>query len=113
MKKLYRSGLFMFISILAILVFLPAAQAVDFGISGQINRAVNVANDGDNTEAYFVDNNTSNTRFRLVGSGEIAKDTTLGTVVEIAVSPNNSGDVSQDNQISDDFLDVRRADVRR
>jgi hypothetical protein len=40
MKKMFRSGLTAFVSIVAVLVLLPSAQAVDFKISGQINRAI-------------------------------------------------------------------------
>jgi septal ring factor EnvC (AmiA/AmiB activator) len=53
----------------------PVAKAVTSGqervklaVSGQVNRAVNLIDDGDNTDLYFVDNDTSNTRVRFVGT---------------------------------------------
>jgi len=84
---------------------------VKLSISGHINRAVNLANDGDQTKAYFVDNDTSNSRFRFEGTGDVGDGTTLGTRIEIAVSPNNSFDVSQDNEDAGDNFDQRKVEV--
>jgi len=84
---------------------------VKLAISGHINRAVNVAADGEDTKVYFVDNDVSNTRIRFVGTGEVAENTTLGTQLEIGFSPNNSFDVSQDDESPDDFVDTRHAEV--
>ena len=47
---------------------------IKLSVSGQINRAVNVANDGDQTKAYYVDNNVSNSRLRLLGVGQLTED---------------------------------------
>jgi predicted porin len=80
-------------------------------VSGQVNRAINVANDGRSTKAYFVDNDTSNTRVRFVGTGQITDDLTLGTLIEIAIAPNESSEVSQDNEDSGDFFDERKVEV--
>lgn len=84
---------------------------VKLAISGQVNRAVNLADDGDKTKAYFVDNDVSNTRVRVVGTAAVTDTTTVGSTVEVAFSPNNSYDVSQDNESAGDFTDVRKADV--
>ncbi len=84
---------------------------VKLAISGQVNRAMNIVDDGDDTDAFFVDNDTSNTRVRFVGTGTVADGTTLGTVVEVALSPNNSFDVSQDDESTDDLVDLRKADI--
>ena len=89
----------------------PALERVKLAISGQVNRAVNLANDGDKTKAYFVDNDVSNTRVRFEGTAAVTDATTLGSTVEVAFSPNNSYDVSQDNESADDFTDVRKADI--
>lgn len=80
-------------------------------VSGQINRAANMVDDGDETDFYFVDNDVSNTRVRFVGTGDLGDGTTLGSVLEIAFSPNNSYDVSQDEESPDDFIDARKADI--
>ncbi len=87
------------------------SKKVSLAISGHINRAVNIADDGEDTQAYFVDNDVSNSRIRFVGTGQITPETSLGPTVEIAFSPNNSFDVSQDNEIADDFIDVRKVEA--
>jgi hypothetical protein len=92
-------------------VVTSGSEKVKLAVSGQINRAVNVADDGNKTKSYFVDNNVSNTRVRFVGTGKIDEDTTLGTTVEIALSSNNSFDVSQDDENPSDFIDVRKAEA--
>jgi len=85
-------------------------EKIKLAVSGQINRAANFVDDGDKTRAFFVDNDVSNTRARFVGTGKVTQDTTLGSRLEIAFSPNNSSNVSQNNESSDDFLDVRKAE---
>lgn len=67
-------------------------------ISGQVSRLLNLADDGKSTKAYFVDNNVSVSRLRVAATGEISDDLTLGSVLEMAISPNNSADVSQVNE---------------
>lgn len=86
-------------------------ERIKLAISGQINRAVNTIGDGKNTRVYFVDNDASNTRFRFVGTGKVTDDFTIGSRLEVALTSNESSDVSQDNEDPDDFLDVRWAEV--
>ena len=87
------------------------SDKIKLAISGQINRALNVAADGRDTKAYFVDNDVSNSRVRFVGTGQVTPDTLLGTRMEIAFSPNNSSDVNQDDESTDDFIDVRKVEA--
>ncbi len=96
----------------------PVAKTVSSGqprvklaISGQVNRAVNVIDDGKNTTAYFVDNDASNTRVRFVGTARATDDLTIGSRLEVAMTSNESGDVNQDNENSSDFFNVRWADL--
>ena len=84
---------------------------VKLAISGQVNRAVNVIDDGKNTTAYFVDNDASNTRVRFIGTARATDDLTIGSRLEVAMTSNESGDVSQDNENSSDFFNVRWADL--
>ena len=84
---------------------------VKLAISGQVNRMVNVIDDGDNTTAYFVDNDNSNTRVRFVGTAKATEDLTLGSKLEVAMTSNESGEVSQDNETAGDFFNVRWADL--
>ena len=86
-------------------------ERIKLAISGQVHRAVNVAEDGKNTKAYFVDNDASNTRVRFVGTAKASEDLTVGTRIEVAIAPNESSDVSQNNEESGDFFDQRWAEV--
>ena len=85
-------------------------------LSGQINQAINLADDGDTTKAYFVDNDTSNSRVRIEADATQGVRN-VGGVLEMAFSPNNSYDVDQENERgesdfdSDDLIQVRRAEV--
>jgi len=84
---------------------------VKLAISGQVNRAVNVIDDGKNTTAYFVDNDASNTRVRFIGTARFNQDLRIGSRMEVAMTSNESGDVSQNNENSSDFFNVRWADL--
>ena len=86
-------------------------ERIKLSISGQVNRAVNIAEDGKNTKAYFVDSDASNTRVRFVGIAKATDDLIIGSRIELAIAPNESGDVSQGNEESDDFFDQRWAEV--
>ncbi|MDD2499702.1 MAG: porin [Geobacter sp.] len=84
---------------------------IRLAISGQLNRAMNVASDGVSTRIYHVDNDGSNSRFRLVGSAKINDDLSLGTRIEIAVAPDISTRVSQTSQVYGDYFNQRWAEV--
>jgi hypothetical protein len=72
---------------------------------------VNLADDGKNTKAYYVDSDASNSRVRLVGTAKATDDLTIGSIIEMAIAPNESSEVSQDNEESGDFFDQRWAEV--
>ena len=84
---------------------------VKLAISGQVHRAVNLIDDGKNTDLYFVDNDSSNTRLRFVGTAKATDDLTLGSRLEYAVTSNESSEVSQDNEDTGDFFNTRWADL--
>ena len=46
-------------------------ERVKLAISGQVNRAVNMVDDGDNLKAYYVDNDASNSRARSGRHGQV------------------------------------------
>lgn len=79
-------------------------------LSGQINPAFNIVDDGVSTDVYIVDNDTSGTRFRLDADAPLG-ETTIGATLEIGASPNNSYDVNQLNAQTDADFNVRRAEV--
>jgi hypothetical protein len=86
-------------------------ERVKLAISGQVHRAVNIADDGEDTKAYFVDSDASNTRVRFVGTARATDDLTLGTRIELAIAPNESSQVNQRDEETDDFFDQRWAEV--
>jgi len=71
---------------------------LDLAISGQINRMVTVANDGDDTKAYNVDNANSSSRIRFVGRARPRDEVLVGTLLEAEMTPNKSTEVSQRDQ---------------
>ena len=48
-------------------------------LSGQVNRAALIFDDGDNGDVLFVDNDNSSTRLRLQGIGKIGDNWSAGT----------------------------------
>ena len=62
-----------------------AAQAVEFSVSGQINRAIISVDGGANDGSLqHVDSNASNSRFRFTGSEELESGMTAGVQLELA-----------------------------
>ena len=84
---------------------------IRLSISGQVHRAMNVLDDGNDTEALHVDSDTSNTRTRFVATGVINDDLTVVARTEIALSANNSNRVDQDNQSAGDRFENRLGEV--
>src|SRR5262245_10622050 len=80
-------------------------------VAGQLNPAINVAGDGRSTKVYYVDNDTSESRLRFAGVGIFESGPTVGTTLEVGFSPNNSDDVSQDDETPGDSISVRRAEL--
>lgn len=64
-------------------------------LSGHINRAVLFTDDGDSTDVHHVDNENSNSRFRILGEVDATETMTVGTVMEVEFESNSSNDVSQ------------------
>lgn len=86
-------------------------ERVKLAVSGQVNRAVNIVDDGKNTAAYYVDNDASNSRVRFVGTAKMTDDLTLGSKIEVAFAPNESSVVSQNNETPEDFFNERWAEA--
>ncbi|MDX6752034.1 hypothetical protein SH611_19680 [Geminicoccaceae bacterium 1502E] len=73
-------------------------ERIQLAISGQVNRMINVANDGDDTKIYNLDNDNSSSRLRFEGTGQVTDEFEVGTVIEVELESNASGKVSQDNE---------------
>jgi len=80
---------------------------VRLAISGQVNRAVNVVDDGKSTESYFVDNDNSESRVNFVGTAKIDEDLTLASRIELTIAPNKAGEVSQLKEDNNNIFDQR------
>ena len=97
--------------------FRPEAQMVEEGftwrdrsgrshLSGQLNPAFNVVDDGVSTDVFIVDNDTSSSRFRLDADAPLG-ETSVRAAIEVGVSPNNSNSVSQLTPNVDASFDVK------
>lgn len=71
------------------------ATGIQLKVSGQINRAMLFADDGNNTETFFVDNGNSSSRFRFTGKGDLNEDTSVGFNWEVEMESNSSDDINQ------------------
>ena len=96
MKKKLSLGFVVFTVAVALLVFMTPAQAVDFKISGQINRAILYGDNGNDDDVKFVDNDNSSTRFRFTGSNDFDQDWKVGIVWEVQMESNSSADTGID-----------------
>ncbi len=72
-------------------------QGTRISVGGHINRAVNTANDGSATKAYFVDNGNIPTFAYIKGYKDVSSDLTIGGHIEIALRANSATAASQDN----------------
>jgi predicted porin len=106
MEKFARLGIFTLTIALTILLILPAAQALDFKISGQLNRAVLWGDNGEDDDLKFVDNDNSSTRFRFTGSNKFDDNWKVGFKWENEMQSNASNDTDIDIGENDDTGDV-------
>jgi cell division protein FtsB len=82
-------------------------ERVKLAISGWVNRAVNIVDDGKSTDAYFVDNDNSESRVRFVGTAKATDDLTIGSTIELSIAPNKAGEVDQNDQETNNVFDER------
>jgi len=107
-EKIQKGFMLLAIIAAALLAFSPA-HAVDFGISGQINRAMMYVDDGSTGKWFFVDNDNSSTRFRFTGSNDFENSWKVGIVWEVEMQSNASNKVSMDeNDTSGIHFDERK-----
>ena len=77
------------VAVSSALVLPMAAQAVEFSVSGHINRAIISVDGGDNDgKLQHVDGNSSGTRFRFTGSEELDGGLTAGVQLEYGLTGN-------------------------
>ena len=102
MKKI-RLGFVVLTMAAALLMFLSPAQAVDFKISGQVNRAILYGDNGNSDDVKFVDNDNSSTRIRFVGSNDFDGGWNAGINIEVQMESNSSSDTQIDIGQNGDF----------
>lgn len=86
-------------------------ERVKLTVSGHVSRAVNVVDDGKDTEAYFIDNDNSESCVNFVGTAKIDDDLTLGTRIELTIAPNKAGSVDQNTQETGDVFEQRWTEI--
>ncbi len=63
-------------------------------MSGQVNRAFLIADDGNDTEVFHVDNDNTSTRIRWIGKGEVTEKFSAGMLIEVQLESNSTADVN-------------------
>ena len=71
-------------------------RKVSLEISGQVNRALLIWDDGVDSDAYIVDPDSDGTRFRLTGKAQLKPGWEAGYTIEMNVTDTASNQVSQD-----------------
>jgi predicted porin len=102
------------LSMVAVVMVMAApASAIDFAISGQVNRAAMYADDGETAKWFFVDNDNSSTRFRFRGSNDFENGWKAGFLWEVEMQSNASNDMSMedDGDTTDVTFNERHMDV--
>ena len=90
-------------------------RKVSLKIYGQVNQALLIWDDGQDSDAYVVDNDSSASRIGFKGKAKINNDWSAGYRIEIGVYSAESDRVSQDNDDgtsgSPNRLDLRRSEM--
>jgi hypothetical protein len=104
-----------------VILFPLSAQAVEFTISGQVNRLIMAVDNGVADGVVHADNSVSGTRWRIKGHGDIGNDMTAGLYFENQLQSNPSDKVSVDTLDNDggsggnlgggNYFSVRQANV--
>lgn len=86
---------------------LSGSDAVSLSISGQVNRAVLVVEDGEETTLLNVDNNASSSRIRFIASSNNKGPWSAGAALETEFRLNNSYTIDQTDEGQDDVSAYR------
>jgi len=69
-------------------------RPIELTVSGQVNRAVLYADNGDENDVFFVDNDNSSTRVRWRATGDIDCVNTVGALIETQFESNSTAAIS-------------------
>ena len=88
-------------------------HAMEFKVSGQLDRAFTVAANGNETDYASVDNIGSNSRFRFTGNEKMANGMNVGFIYEMSVVQFGSTefDIGKNSGGGDVNLDTRKIDI--
>ena len=88
-------------------------HAMEFKVSGQVNRAITVADNGNETDYSSVDSIGSNSRFRFTGNEKMANGMNVGFIYEMSVVQFGSTefDIGKNSGGGDVNLDTRKIDI--
>jgi hypothetical protein len=94
------------------LIFAIPVHAFEFAVSGQVDKAVVAAENGEDSDIGFVDNNGSNTRFRFTGNQALDNGMEVGFNYEVGLTNNLSTNFDINTSDNDsNFLNVRKTEV--
>jgi predicted porin len=100
-------------AIASALVAPMAANAIEYSISGHVNRMIRFADDGKASEIQQLDNAASQTRIRWRGTGDIGRGMKAGILIETGVSSSNSSNApikaNNDDPGSDTAFNIRHS----
>ena len=107
-----RSLLMAAVSTASMLTVAIPVHAFEFKVSGQVDKAMVAADNGEDSDIGFVDNNGSNTRFRFTGSQDLDNGMEVGFNYEVALTNNLSTNFDiNESDTGSTFLDVRKTEV--
>jgi hypothetical protein len=112
-KNYFRPGFFTFVFAVLIFTLSDPASALEVKLSGQINRAVLWADNGTDSELFFVDNDHSSTRIRVSGWEDLDSWGTVGFKGEwqFESNPSNEADIGINDDFGDDHFTERHMDI--
>lgn len=87
------------------------AQNLQVQLYGQVNRALMFADDGHRSKTFFVDGESSGTRFGIQGSSQVMPGLRAGARFEVEYQSNSSNEVNFDNASNDAGFKERWFDV--
>ena len=85
----------------SLFLFSAGAQAIDFTLSGQVNRLIMNVDNGEEDGLVHADNSVSGTRVRIAGNGDLDEDKMVGFLYETQLQSNPSSDVEASELDSD------------
>jgi predicted porin len=96
---------------LALCAAASASQALEYKLSGQVNRILTQVDDGTQSRLFHADNVNSQTRFRFTGSHEVMPGLTAGINWEVGYTSNPSSGISMTTRSVDATFNERHAEA--